>query len=147
MKRYFIIAFIFLFFGFYLIHRTFHTQGYTKERISISSKNAYKHIGEIQTVCGIVASTYYSSRSRGQPTFLNLDRSYPNQIFTIVIWGSDRYKFKKPPEILFKMKRVCATGRIKAYRGIPQIIVRNPSQIMRPLHNKHIHRSQKKGEI
>ena len=133
MKRYFVAAFIFLFFGFYLIHRTFYAHGHIEERVlvSISSKNAYKHIGEIQTVCGIVASTYYSYRSRGRPTFLNLDRPYPNQIFTIVIWGSDRYKFKKSPEILFKMKRICATGRIKAYRGIPQIIVRNPSQIMK----------------
>ncbi len=136
MKRYFIAAFIFLFFGFYLMQRTFHAQGHIEERISISSKNAYKHIGEIQTVCGIVASTYYSHRSRGQPTFLNLDRPYPDQIFTIVIWGSDRYKFKKPPEILFKMKKVCVTGRINAYHGISQVIVRNPSQIMRPLTNK-----------
>jgi len=37
------------------------------------------------TVCGEVASTHYAVRSRGNPTFINLDKAYPNQIFC----GSD----------------------------------------------------------
>ena len=42
------------------------------------------------TVCGIVASAHYAASSKGQPTFVNLDKPYPNQIFTVLIWGSDR---------------------------------------------------------
>jgi hypothetical protein len=52
------------------------------------------------------------------------------QIFTVVIWGSDRNKFKNPPEVFFKEKRVCVTGQIDTYRGKPEIIVRDPSQVI-----------------
>jgi DNA/RNA endonuclease YhcR with UshA esterase domain len=102
---------------------------YANAQQYISPEDAYKHISETQTVCGTVASTFYSVRGKGQPTFINLDKPYPNQIFTIVIWGSDRHKFKNPPEIFFKEKRVCVTGTITTYRGKPQIVVKNSSQI------------------
>jgi hypothetical protein len=59
----------------------------------LSAAEAKNHIGEKGTGCGKVVSTRYANRSKGQPTFLNLDKPYPNQIFTIVIWGSDREKF------------------------------------------------------
>ena len=96
----------------------------------ISPADAHKYVGEKKTVCGQVASATYAARSRRQPTFLNLDRPYPNHIFTVVIWGSDRNKFKTPPETLFKAKTICVTGVIDVYRGKPQIIVRDPSQIV-----------------
>jgi len=31
------------------------------------------HVGETRTVCGNVVSTHYGVKSKGQPTFLNLD--------------------------------------------------------------------------
>ena len=96
----------------------------------ITPADADKYIGQTKTVCGKVASATYAARSRGQPTFLNLDQPYPNHIFTVVIWGSERNKFKSPPETFFKGKSVCVTGVIDTYRGKPQIIVREPSQIV-----------------
>ena len=96
----------------------------------VSPADAGKYIGQTKTVCGKVASTTYAVRTKGHPTFINLDRPYPNQIFTVVIWGSDRNKFKNPPEIFFKEKRVCVTGKIDTYRGKPEIIVRDPSQVI-----------------
>jgi hypothetical protein len=62
----------------------------------LTSSQAKDHVGEVATVCGKVVSTRFADRSRGQPTFLNLDAAYPNQIFTIVIWGNDRPKFEQP---------------------------------------------------
>src|SRR6266852_234261 len=56
----------------------------------IPPARAKDHVGERVVVCGQVASTHFAARSRGTPTFINLDKSYPNQIFTIVVWGSDR---------------------------------------------------------
>ena len=96
----------------------------------ISPQEAVNYIGEIKTVCGVVMSAKYAPFIRGKPIFLNLDKPYPNQIFTVIIWEKDRYKFKKPPEIVFKGKKICVTGVIKSYRGIPEIIVRDPSQII-----------------
>ena len=95
----------------------------------ISAKDASKHIGEEQTVCGVVASTKYATKSKRQPTFLNLDKPYPNQIFTILIWGADRAKFKQPPEHFYRGKKVCVRGLIQAFKGKPEIIVNDPSQI------------------
>jgi len=67
---------------------------------SISPEDAINHIGQQATVCGNVSSTNFSPKAKGQPTFLNLNRSYPNQIFTVLIWGSDRSKFFNVPEII-----------------------------------------------
>ena len=50
-------------------------------------------LGQNATVCGIVVTATFSGRSKGQPTFLNLDQPYPCQIFTAVIWGKDREYF------------------------------------------------------
>jgi hypothetical protein len=62
----------------------------------LSAADAKDHVGETATVCGKVASTRYAASTRGQPTFLNLDKPYPNQIFTVLIWGSNRSKFGAP---------------------------------------------------
>jgi hypothetical protein len=66
----------------------------------VSPKQASAHIGDITTVCGVVASAKYGSGSRAQPTFLDLGRPYPEEIFVAVIFGSDRKKFGKPEIVL-----------------------------------------------
>jgi hypothetical protein len=95
---------------------------------SISAAEAKNHVGERGTVCGEVVSTHYAARSRGNPTFINLDKPYPDQIFTVLIWGSDRPKFGDP-EATYRNKHVCVTGKIGDYKGVPEIIAYEPSQI------------------
>jgi DNA/RNA endonuclease YhcR with UshA esterase domain len=97
-----------------------------EKRITANEASAY--VGKTATVCGYVASAKYAIRSKGQPTFLNLDKPYPRQIFTAIIWGKDRPAFGTP-ETIFSGKNICVTGPIKSYRGTPEIIVRTPSQI------------------
>jgi DNA/RNA endonuclease YhcR with UshA esterase domain len=46
-----------------------------------------------------------------------------------LIWDQDRPKFKAP-EVAFLGKRICATGQIESYRGKPEIIATEPSQIV-----------------
>jgi micrococcal nuclease len=94
----------------------------------LSASEAKDHIGETATVCGSVASARYASSTKGQPTFLNLDKSYPDQIFTVLIWGSNRHKFGEP-EKEFNAKRICVTGKIAEYRSAPEIIADDPKQI------------------
>jgi hypothetical protein len=62
-------------------------------------------------------------------TTSNLDKPYPDQVFTVLIRGSDRGKFEKPPETLYSGKKICVTGTIQGYQGRPEIIVKEPSQI------------------
>ena len=94
----------------------------------LSPADAKHHVGEHATVCGPVASARYAQRSKGQPTFLNLDKPYPNQIFTIVIWGEHRTKFGTPEE-KYRGKQICVSGDVREYRGTPEMIASDPEQI------------------
>lgn len=94
----------------------------------VTATEAKNHVGERATVCGNVVSTRYAVRTKGSPTFLNLDEPYPRQVFTILIWGSDRSKFGEP-EVKYENKKVCVTGLIKDYKGVPEVIAEQPSQI------------------
>lgn len=94
----------------------------------LTAEDASKHVGETATVCGTVASARYAEHTRGQPTFLNLDKPCPQQVFTAVIWGTNRHSFGTPETALLG-KRICATGMIELYRERPEIILRSPSQL------------------
>jgi len=91
----------------------------------ITAEDARDHVGEKVVVCGKVASEHFAATTKGQPTFINLDQPYPHQIFTIVIWGSDRPAFSEIPS------KLCVTGTISLSKGVPEIIARSPSQIAR----------------
>ena len=100
---------------------------------TISWEEAPLHIGETVTVCGPVMGSYYSRSSGGQPTFINIGREYPDpERFTIIIWGEDRANFPESPETLYLGETICATGKIKEYKGSAEMKVTSPSQIMIP---------------
>ncbi len=61
-------------------------------------------------------------------TFAYGSGGYPRQICTVLIWGSDRFRFGIP-EKTYSNKRICVTGAIASYRGTPEIIANAPSQI------------------
>jgi hypothetical protein len=62
------------------------------------------------------------------PTFLDLDKPYPNQVFSAVILGSDRTKFGTP-EVSLREKQICVTGDIFLFQGKPEIIMRDTEQL------------------
>ncbi len=87
-----------------------------------------RHIGEIATVCGLVASTKYVPEATGAPTFLDFGSAYPRAVFTALILGGDRPKFGAPEKTLGG-KRVCVTGQITVYGGTPQVVLTQPDQL------------------
>ncbi len=93
-----------------------------------TAMEAKDHIGEQATVCGKVTSTRYAATTRGKPTFLHLDKPYPSQVFTILIWGENREKFGNPEE-KYSDKQVCVTGNITEYRKAPETVVSDPQSI------------------
>jgi hypothetical protein len=95
---------------------------------TIPPSEAAKHEGEQGTVCGRIASEHTATSSRGTPTFINLDKPYPNQVFTVLIWGSDRAKVGAiPPSGM-----LCAMGEITSYRGTPEIVVKDAKSWVPP---------------
>jgi hypothetical protein len=85
----------------------------------IKTIEAADHVGQQATVCGTVVSKNTAENSNGKPTFVNLDRSFPDQTFTIVIWGADVDAVGVFPDA----GHVCVTGTIAMYRGNPQIVI------------------------
>jgi hypothetical protein len=94
----------------------------------LTAAEAKNHVGETATVCGRVASIHFAEKTKGLPTFMNLDMPYPRQIFTIVIWGADRLKFGRP-EALYRDRNICVTAKITSHRDIPEMVINTPSQI------------------
>ena len=92
----------------------------------IGACQAGNYYGKEVIVEGEVASTY---RSKTNTVFLNFEKPYPNQCFTGVIFSSDQYKFVEYPEKYYSDKRVRIRGTIKEYKGKPEIILKDPSQI------------------
>lgn len=92
------------------------------------ASDAADHVGEAAVVCGRVADTSYRPDVDGRPTFLNFERPYPDQAFTVLIWGEHRTEFDRP-ETRLRGKRVCVRGRIRMHREIPQIEAVDPAQL------------------
>ena len=93
----------------------------------LTTREAKYRIGDQATVCGRVVSGRHT-RARGNPTFLDLDKAYPTQAFTVLIWGKDRAKFRNPEET-YRNKKICVTGRIGSDRGEPEMIISDSGQL------------------
>jgi hypothetical protein len=94
---------------------------------SLTPQQAAAHVGQVETVCGVVASAHYAARTHSHPTFLNLGEPYPWQVFTAVIFGSDRVKFGQPETL--QGRNVCVSGKIELYRGKPEIVLHEAEQL------------------
>jgi hypothetical protein len=96
---------------------------------TIQLADVNKHIGDSVMVCGKVSGGRYLEKSKGAPTFLNLGEAFPNHALTVVIWNDVRKQFEIAPELLFKDKEVCVTGRVELFKDKPQIVVRRMEDV------------------
>ena len=94
----------------------------------ISWEDAAEHVGQYRIVEGTIVRTYYAQKSKGEPTHLNFHDPYQDY-FNCLIWGDDRPKFPPNPEQYYLNKHVQVRGLIETYKGVPQIILYEPSQI------------------
>ncbi len=99
------------------------------ERGQVSAEKAKNYVGNRCTVCGTVVSTRFNASSKSQSTYINLDYIFPNQVFTVVIYGADRINFSYLPEVFLKGKQICVRGEVDQFNGTPQIVVKNEKKI------------------
>jgi len=87
-----------------------------------------KFVGQMVAVEGVVMDSHIA-RS-GKVRFLNFGPEYKTA-FAVVIFTGDLKNFKSigEPTEYYLGKRVVVSGRIKIYKGRPEIIVENPRQI------------------
>jgi hypothetical protein len=109
---------------------------------TLTTAQAKDHIGENATVCGSIASEKTAASGHGSPTFINLDQPYPSQVFTVLIWGSDRATVGTLP----KSGQVCAKGTIELYRGNPEIVVRTSANLYVPTLSNNRHYTNSNGD-
>ena len=92
----------------------------------------YNHPGEEVVVEGIIVRTHHARSSKGKPTFLNFHDPYQGY-FKVLIWEDNRDRFigafPPNPETYFLSKRVRVKGSIEIYKGDPEVILSDPSQI------------------
>src|SRR5438105_919704 len=84
-----------------------------------------KHVGEIITVTDRVDGVHQSSKGN---IFLNMGGKYTNQALTAWIPSASAGMFSNPQQ--YEGKTVAVSGKITLYRGKPEIILTNVSQII-----------------
>ncbi len=100
-------------------------------RLPKNAVNSYdgaflKDDGKKHTVCGKVVST--KKHNKGH-VFMNLDKQFPNQIFSVTIFDSNIKNFTYEPEIYLKNQEVCFTGKITDYKGTASMTIENGKDV------------------
>ena len=85
---------------------------------------AGNHIGKYMSVEGKIARTHNS----GKACFLNFHNNW-TRYFSLVIFQNVFHRFPEKPEEFYLDKVVRVKGKIKTYRGRPEIVLNSPHQI------------------
>ena len=99
----------------------------TEVSVAIDVNKASEYEGKLVNTCAKVYSTKVLD-SNGM-TFLNLGAEYPNSPLTIVIYSDSLGNFDNKPADYYKGKNICIAGRIKIYKGKPEIIINNQNAL------------------
>ena len=77
-------------------------------------------------VCGTVVG---ARTSKAGNILLNLDKQFPNQIFTVFIKKEDIINFNYKPEELLKGKIICVKGKVIDLGGTPAMYIKNEADL------------------
>jgi endonuclease G len=78
------------------------------------------------TVCGTVVST--KKHKKGH-VFIDLDKKFPHQVFSVSIFESSIKNFDYEPEVYLLNQKVCFSGKIGEYQDTPNMVIENGKQI------------------
>ena len=105
----------------------FLTVGIVSGQTTVTASDLKYCDGKVITVCHTVTSTFMT-KTPEKTTFLNFG-SFPNQLFTVVIYEEDLKNFKYNPAEFLKGKEICVIGDVLMRDSGPEIIVERPDQI------------------
>ena len=97
-----------------------------KGAVNTQRVNGIMNDGRKHIVCGNVVST--KKHEKGH-VFINLDKKFPNQVFSLSIFESNIKNFDYEPEIYLINKQVCFKGEIGEYGNTPNMILEHSKQI------------------
>jgi len=97
---------------------------------TVDFEEAPSHEGRVVAARGrIVATKTIATRSSGKMCFLNFHTDYKAWL-SVVIREADFHRFGGDPGERYSGRKVTVTGRVRSYRGRPQIEVIDPGQIV-----------------
>ncbi len=97
-----------------------------KGQLNTVQAGIFANTGDKIKVCGLVVSTKLSKNGH---TFINLDQSFPNQIFSATIWKSNSINFSYQPHIELINKKVCFKGKVTLNKNTPTMDIINEKSI------------------
>lgn len=97
-----------------------------KNTLSTYNIHVFVDDGKKHTVCGKVVST--KKHDKGH-VFINLDKKFPNQVFSVSIFSQSIKNFSYQPENYLKDKDVCFTGEIGDYKGTPSMVIEDEKEV------------------
>lgn len=86
----------------------------------------YMGKNEAIKVCGTVVSIKMPSKGN---IFLNLDKKFPNQLFTVTIFKDNVSNFSYSPDTFLSGKTICVTGKVANFNGTPTMNIVNEKAI------------------
>ena len=97
-------------------------------RNTFNTMQAKNYVGKNENikVCGTVVSTKLSAKGN---IFINLDKKFPNQVFSISIFKDNVPNFSYQPDTFLAGKTICVTGKITNYNGVPSVSIENEKAI------------------
>lgn len=102
------------------------------KEIKIEAYKTSFYVGSSVMACGTLAQVKHTPKVH----YLNIDKPYPNQSVTFLVWENNYRWFKQRFGSIDNMigKRFCARGKIEEYNNGLQIKVNNP-QFLRLMNN------------
>lgn len=97
-----------------------------KKHFNTVQAKLYQNQNEIITVCGTVVSTKLSSKGN---VFLNLDKGFPNQIFTVTIFKDQLVNFTYAPQVELMGKVICVEGKVADFNGTPSMVIEHEKSV------------------
>jgi DNA/RNA endonuclease YhcR with UshA esterase domain len=99
------------------------TPGQTSAQ-TVTPADAHSHVDQTVTVEGAVSNVH---KIPSGITFIDMGGKYPDNTFTAVILAADTAKF--PDMTSLNGKTVDVTGKVQLYKGKPEILLTDTSQI------------------
>ncbi|TCM70990.1 hypothetical protein EC844_101266 [Acinetobacter calcoaceticus] len=94
------------------------------QEAKIEAFKAPFYVGQSVMACGKLVETKHLSNRH----YLNLDKAYPNQTLTLLVWDTDYRWFEERFGKIDAMigQRFCARGTIEEYKNNMQLKIKNP---------------------
>jgi len=95
-------------------------------RNTFNTTQAQMKVGKDVCVCGHVVATRYSQKGH---LWLNLDRHFPNQVFSVFIKKENLVNFEYDLKEKFSNKTICVKGKVENFSETPSISIKDQNKI------------------